>query len=234
MPRRSPNVRSPFLATQGDLAPEPTIRAYEPRDRGAVRRISYDTADGGASGAAISGDRELIEDVLTEYYTGYEPGSLSVMEVDGNVVGYLEGCLDTRRQLSIMIKHIWPRAIVKAIMRGALFHADIWRLAWSAMKVFLSGGAERGVDLGRYPAHLHVDILEGYRGRKAGAALMERFLAQASAAGAAGVHLAVREDNAPARRFFEKAGFMEITKQPSVFVPRGMRRLYSVIYGKVL
>lgn len=220
--------------TQGDNAPEPTIRAYEPRDRDAVRRISYDTADGGAPGIAISTDRELIEDVLTEYYTDYEPGSLSVMEVDGKVVGYLEGCLDTRRQLSITARRIWPRAILKAVIRGALFRADTWRIACSAVKVFLSGGTQRGVDLDRYPAHLHVDILEGYRGRKAGTALMERFLAQAKAAGVAGVHLAVREDNMPARRFFEKTGFVEITKQPSVFVPRGMRRLYSVIYGKQL
>ena len=210
------------------------IRPYEPRDRDAVRRISYDTADAGASGAGISSDREFIEDLLTAYYTDYEPESLFVLEADGKVVGYLEGCLDTRRQLRITMRRILPRAAIRALARGAIFHADIWRLAGSAFRTILAAGTHRGADLDQYPAHLHVNILDGYRGRKAGNDLMERFFDRARAAGVHGVHLSVREDNAPARRFFENAGFTAMSRQPTIATPRASGILYSITYGKIL
>ena len=54
------------------------IRPYEARDRAAVRRISYETADGGRAGRSIHSDGEFIADLLTRYYTDFEPESTLV------------------------------------------------------------------------------------------------------------------------------------------------------------
>jgi ribosomal protein S18 acetylase RimI-like enzyme len=221
------------LADEGREA-QVSVRGYEPRDRQAVREISYETADGGEPGTSIHRDRELIADLLTRYYTDFEPESLLVADAEGKAVGYAAGCLDTRKQLDVTLKRIFPRAILAAVLRGAPFRLDSWRLVERALNVYRLAGAERGVDLAQYPAHLHVDILKGYRGRRVGGELVERFLAYASSVGAAGIHLSVREDNAPARRFFEKYGFIALAKQPTLLVPRARGTLYSVVYGRKL
>ena len=72
------------------------VRPYEPRDRAAVRQIAWDTADNGEPVSFFS-DREVFADILTRYYTDFEPQSLWVVDHAGQAVGYLSGCLDDRR-----------------------------------------------------------------------------------------------------------------------------------------
>jgi hypothetical protein len=72
------------------------IRPYGPADRPAVRRICEDTADRGAPLAWLRQDREFVVDLVTRYYTDYEPESTWVAESDGRVIGYLTAALDNR------------------------------------------------------------------------------------------------------------------------------------------
>lgn len=218
-----------------ETVPGVTVRPFQARDRDAVRRISYETADGGKPGDSISPDRDFIADLLTAYYTDFEPESAFVAVAGGEVAGYLTGCLDTRREIKVLFARVIPRAFARGFLAGALFRADTWRLVWSALKAALACGASRGVDLALFPAHLHVNILEGFRGMKIGPRLMEAFERAAKAAGAPGIHLSVREDNAAARRFFEKSGYTLVGRQPTILVPRGAApKLYSVIHAKKL
>ena len=215
--------------------PEAGVRPYRGNDRGAVRRISYDTADAGNPGNTICRDRRFVEDALTSYYTDWENESILIAEVDGKAVGYLMGCLDTRRQLRVTLKVILPRAVLGAVLRGALAHADSYRLAWRAVRIFLSSGAHRGVDLERYPAHFHLNIAAGYRRAGLGPRLVDAFEARARAAGTSGIHLAVREDNAAARRFFEKRGYVQIGREAAPLAPGGNPGASrSIVYGKQL
>ncbi|MDX2257434.1 MAG: GNAT family N-acetyltransferase [Hyphomicrobiaceae bacterium] len=58
----------------------------------------------------------------------------------------------------------------------------------------------------RFPAHLHVNVAQGARGMGIGAHLVERFLAQASAAGAIGVHV-VTGASSRNLSFYQRNGF---------------------------
>ena len=98
------------------------IRPYEPRDRAAVREICCDTADGGEPSERFFPDREVLADLVTRYYTDFAPQTSWVAEQDGQVMGYLTGCLDTRRSLRTTLWRIVPAAFLKAIGRGLFWH----------------------------------------------------------------------------------------------------------------
>jgi len=209
-----------------------TIRNYQASDRSAVREIACDTADAGGPVERFFHDRRIIADVLTRYYTDYEPGSLWVAECDGGVVGYLMGCLDTHRQQRVTRRRILPRVIVGAIARGVLLHAEAWRLLAAFAGTVILGGFPHAVDLIAYPAHFHINIREGFRGRGLGPQLVEAFRQQAGCAGVRGIHVVARGDNAGGRRFFEKMRFKLLGEKPLI-LPAGarFRRTSTVVYG---
>ncbi|MBQ7102316.1 MAG: GNAT family N-acetyltransferase, partial [Clostridia bacterium] len=64
-----------------------------------------------------------------------------------------------------------------------------------------------GLAARRYPAHLHIDILKGYRGGGNGTRMVETLCGHLKAQGVKGVHLIVGEENPNAIRFYERCGF---------------------------
>ena len=211
------------------------IRLYEPRDREAVRRIGCDTADRGEPVERFFADRELVADLLTDYYTDYEPQAAWVAEYEGEVVGYLTGCLDTRAYWRFMTWRVVPRALWKAVGRGRLWSPKTWRLLSAGIKTFQQGGFRREIPVDRFPAHLHVNVQAGLRGQGMGRRLVEQFIAQARAAGVPGIHASVRGDNVPACNLFEALGFVALSRHP-VMMPHGeaYQQHDAILYGKPL
>lgn len=211
------------------------IRPYAPRDRDALRIIACDTAAGGKPVECFVRDREVVADCLTRYYTDYEPQAVWTAECEGRVIGYLTGCLDTRRYQRIMRGRIVPKAALTGLLHGAWLSGQAWRLLGAGLMMWLGGGFRRREFVRDYPAHLHLNIQEGFRRQQVGQRLIERFCAQAKAAGCSGVHVGVREDNEPARHFFERRGFIVMSRQAVIVVDgRVLRPHHAVIYGKRL
>ena len=207
------------------------IRPYRTEDREAVREISWNTADQGRTVDLYFHDHKAVADILTQYYTDWEPQSLWVAECDRAVVGYLTGCMDTHRCNRVMVRKIGPKAVAEAIGRGALWRAETWRLALAFARTALLGGAPK-VDLKKYPAHLHINLREGFRGRGLGRQLIEHFRRQVQEQGLPGIHLVAWGENECGRRFFEVMGFRLLRQQPLVLPEgRGFRRTSTVVYG---
>jgi GNAT superfamily N-acetyltransferase len=61
--------------------------------------------------------------------------------------------------------------------------------------------------LGKYPAHLHIDILPEYQRKGHGTNLINAFLEAVKKADANGVHLDMVQHNVTARAFYERMGF---------------------------
>ncbi len=209
------------------------MRSYESQDRGAVRQIACDTADMGEPVESFFGDREVVADLLTGYYTDYESESLWVAEYEGKVIGYLTGCLDTRRYFRVMAWSLVPRIGIKAVLRGVFLRQDTWRLFWAAIRTGWTGGLRRHISLDEYPAHLHVNVQKGFRSQNVGKSLVERFIEQVKVMGLPGIHLAVREDNARGRKFFEDLGFVELSRYPMVYTKSSLHKtVYAIVFGK--
>jgi ribosomal protein S18 acetylase RimI-like enzyme len=209
------------------------IRPYEPRDRAGLRQICCDTADAGQPVERFFPDREVFGDLLTNYYTEHEPQSTFVADQGGEVVGYVTGCLDTKRFLSTMKWRIVPVVLVKALLRGTLWHPQTVRLLRANLGLWLKGGHRTGPTFDDYPAHLHVNVRQGFRGQRLGQRLVEAFCERVRAAGVSGVHAGVSAENAQAGHFFEQLGFTELHREARFRKPDGSGNvLYTIIYGK--
>jgi hypothetical protein len=216
------------MSTEGEAA---RVRPYEPRDREAVRAICCDTADRGEPVENFFPDREVFADLLTRYYTDHEPESIWVGEVGGEVIGYLTGCLDTRRFIRVTAFSVAPRLLIKAIRREILKHPQAKEFVRSNLRLWLRG-TRKTVRFDEYPSHLHINLKHGARAKGLGCDLVTRFLVQAKAAGSCGVHANVREDSERARKFFEGLGFQAGGRHP-VMATAGTV-LYALTYCRKL
>lgn len=204
------------------------VRPYEARDRAAVREICCDTADCGRPMESFFPDREALADLITRYYTDFEPQSSFVAEQAGRVVGYLTGCLDTARFRRVMALRIVLPALVKAIGRGTLWHLQVRALLRANIGLWLGGALRSGVPLAAYPAHLHINLRAECRGRNVGQELMTRWLALAAGRG---MHAGVNADNEGGRRFFEAMGFRLLGRETRMRMPGDGRLVETLLYG---
>jgi GNAT superfamily N-acetyltransferase len=180
------------------------VRPYRPADRASVRAICHQTGYMGEPADWYWRDAESFAAVWTGYYTDREPESTFVAELDGRVVGYLTGCVDSHRAPSPM------SAIVRQVVARQLFFRPgtagfFWRsLRDIAARPDLPSGE---LDDPRWPSHLHINLLPAARGRGAGAQLMAAWLDKLRALGSPGCHLATLAENTNGIAFFRRSGF---------------------------
>jgi ribosomal protein S18 acetylase RimI-like enzyme len=183
------------------------IRIYRPADRDAVRQLAYDTADAGQRSSFA--DPVLQMDLLTRYYTDHEPQSTWIAEQRGEVVGYLTGCLNTRRFATWMSTRGNAAIVIRMLLRN-LFRPQLWRWVKARIRTVRAGGAHREPWITSHPAHFHLNLKPAARGQGVGAHLLDAFLTQCQNAGVPGVHLPTRHDNVAAQRFFRRHGFQPL------------------------
>ena len=213
-----------------------TVRRYRPADREQIRAIARRTASHRNALESLFSDPEVMADLLTRYYTDFEPNSLWVAVQDATVIGYLSGCLHSTWRRRRMARSIFPRALWRALQGGALWRRETWHLARSLVRTFgLGEGRRMKPILTRYPAHLHINLRPGTRGQGIGRALVERFEAQARSAGVPGVHARVHAANDAARGFFASLGYESVRRYPWYLPKDGdVLRQETIIYAKRL
>src|SRR5271156_577759 len=101
------------------------IRPYKTGDKASLRTLCCDVADRGGPIEGIFPDRDVAADLLTKYYTDYEPQSSFVALCDQQVVGYINGCMDNRRYGLVICWLIMPAMLIKAFKRGLFFRREI-------------------------------------------------------------------------------------------------------------
>ncbi len=176
-------------------------------------------------------DREVFADLLTQYYTDFEPQSSLVAVEEGRVVGYLNGCLRPRRFFCLMALWIGPRVTLKALLRGTFFRRQVLALLIANLGLWLRAAGRHKVSVAGYPAHLHINLRERCRGRRVGQLLMLEWLARACELKIPGVHAEVSADNERACRFFEAMGFQPLGRKPRMRLPGQRRVSETVVYG---
>lgn len=207
------------------------IRGYEARDRASLREIACDTAFIGKEAGVFFEGREILADFLTLYFTDYEAESCFVAESAGRVVGYLVGAKDTKILGKVFGRKILFGLIIKFIASGALFRRKNIAFIYQAI-VSLLKGELKGVDLSaQYPATLHINMKEAFRGSGIGAKLIVAYLAYLKKNNIKGVYLATMSPEA--RSFFTKQGFTFIQEYKRTYFRYILHRDTPVyMYGK--
>jgi ribosomal protein S18 acetylase RimI-like enzyme len=208
------------------------VRSYEPSDRARVRHICFVTGYIGEPVAWQWRDAESFSNIFTGYYTDAEPESALVAEIDGDVRGYLLGCVDSSKAWN-------PGAVVgRQITRRAIaLRPGTAGFVWRAVGDVIVDAAHKRLPPApfedpRWPAHLHIDLLRDARGRGVGAALMRRWLDFLRQAQVAGCHLETVAENTGAVAFFEAMGFRKHGRAipaPGLRSPRGERHHVQVM-----
>jgi len=215
------------------MDPSFRVRPYQAGDREAVREVCWQAAASDAVVGRSYEDRASWVDIYTSYYTDDEPEScfVAVSAKDpARVVGYLLGCADTRRvrsEFQIALRHnitrfLWARP------KTARFW---WRAGWDAVRDSWGTGRP-ALDLDRYPAHMHCNLLPEARSRGVAMALFEAFHDYLRGRGVAGAHGEAYATNLAVHRLLEKVGYRALGEPfpvPGVRTPEGARQLGQVV-----
>jgi ribosomal protein S18 acetylase RimI-like enzyme len=196
--------------------PDPTIRPYVREDRQAVFKIGGDTAFFGAPIEAYMEDRKAFLDAFYAYYTDLEPEHSWVASANGQVVGFLTGCVDTRVHDKKIQSVVIPRVVGNLLRGRYYFGKRSFRYFGGLLGGLLHRELTR-VDLDTYPAHLHINVDAAWRGNRLGHRLMEAYLDQLRGLRIPGVYLGTTSLNEAACRLYEKMGFRLLDARPDRF-----------------
>ena len=190
-----------------------TIRSFRTSDRAAVRRLCCQTGFLGTPIDPVYEDRQLFADFLTTYYTDWEPESSFVVEIDGEIRGYLLG---SRRPLRNQLYSFWQNIslFLKALTRYFRYNEAsrrfvLWTLAHGWREV---PAAPRRVP------HFHINLLPDARKMSTTRALMSAYLSYLYRRGEKRVYgQIVTFESRRGEQMFERYGFKvlnrgEITK----------------------
>jgi ribosomal protein S18 acetylase RimI-like enzyme len=182
------------------------IRPYRVGDRAAVYDICVETANAGRGVRGRYSTDDLVPDILAGPYLHLAPEHAYVLDNGERAVGYIIGTASTPDFVAAYKERWLPRLRVRyqPLSRppvteeehrlDVMFHPERWLLP----------------ELVAHPAHLHINVLADYRRSGYGRALISTFLASVASAGASSCYLGVRQENANARRFYEKLGWRPI------------------------
>lgn len=201
---------------------EVLIRKYSALDRASLRELACQTAFIGQDCGAFLDAREVFADFLTLYFTDYEPQSCFVAEVDKKVVGYIIGAKDSRIVTKTFLIKISPSFVKKIILQRVFLKRKNIKFFLSLFVSFLKGEFKMPDFSRDYPAVLHINIAEGFRGYLIGSKLMSAYLLYLAQENVRGVCLGTISEKAAI--FFQKQGFSLLYK--------GERSYFRHILGK--
>ena len=186
-----------------------TIRKFRPGDRDTVRRLCCDTGFLGNPIDPVFEDRRLFADFLTGYYTDWEPESAFVIEVDGEVKGYLLGSRQPFRQ---QVYSIYQNAVLAFKMMWRY-----WRYRNPASRKFvhwiLLQGWREVPAAPRRTAHFHINLLAEARNVPTTRALMDAYLAYLKSHGEKRVYgQMVTFESRRGAKMFERYGFRVLNR----------------------
>ena len=188
------------------------IRAFRPADLDKLYGICLATGAGGDDASALYRDPKLVGHVYAAPYAHLSPQTVFVVEDANDVGGYIVGVPDTRDFEARLEAEWWP-----ALRKMYPDPSGTPRTDRSADQVmsYKIHHPDRTADeiVGRYPSHLHINLLPRLRGQGVGRRLMVQWLATVRDMGSQGAHLAVGPANRRAIRFYRACGFHELERR---------------------
>ena len=195
-----------------------SIRPYRRSDRAAIRRLCCQTGFLGEPIDPIYEDLELFADFLTTYYTNHEPESSFVLEVDGEIKGYLLGSRKPlRNQLYSFLQNIW--LFFRALVRYPGYNETSRRF----IRWMISHGWREVPAAPRRTPHFHINLLPEARKVSTTRALISAYLSYLYRCGEKRVYgQIVTFESRRGEKMFERYGFRvmnraEITKYKAFY-----------------
>ncbi|WP_298041530.1 GNAT family N-acetyltransferase [uncultured Microbacterium sp.] len=185
-----------------------SIRRCRPEDRAALSDICVRTAHAGADARGMLSDDDLWGLLYALPYAERHPDLCWVVDDgEGRAIGYLVATDDTAAFEEWFRAEWWPR-----------FARSFRKPESLPERELLASANARGSNpvphAGRYPAHLHIDLLPEAQGEGWGRGLVETLLTDLRARGVPGLHLEMDPANTSAAGFYERLGMHPLETGP--------------------
>lgn len=165
--------------------------------------ICLQTGDSGKDATNLHNLHELVGDIYVAPYVIHEPDFAFSLTIDGTIIGYLLGVLDTAKFEAKLAKVYWPATKAKYDdISVELTPADI-----VLIEELVNQGLSDQAMINMYPSHLHIDISKAHQGFGYGKMMIDYLLDELRTAGSTGVHLHLSASNHGALVFYQKLGF---------------------------
>lgn len=163
------------------------IRKYRPEDKSAVRKILVETS---RLPVDTENDIKLLELLYNDYYIEVEPENCFVaVDENDQAVGYIICAADYKKFRKLFFKFYLPEFKELGMNYYIQAITDVMGHALYARK---------------YPAHLHINVLNVCQGQGTGTKLMDALKAELRAKGIKGLMLSCAADNDGAIRFYKR------------------------------
>ena len=195
-----------------------TIRSYRKTDREAVRKLCCETGFLGSPIYPVYEDAELFADFLTTYYTDKEPESSFVLEVDGEIRGYLLGSRKPLRNQFYSFRQNF-RLFLRTMLRYRRYNQRSRRF----IRWMISHGWREVPAAPRRTPHFHINLQPDARKMSTTRALMSAYLSYLYRCGEKRVYgQIVTFESRRGEKMFERYGFRvmnraEITKYKAFY-----------------
>jgi GNAT superfamily N-acetyltransferase len=165
------------------------VREFQEKDRQRVREIARNTGQKGNPTSVFFEDEEVIPIIFADYYMDYEPESCFVAEADGEVIGYMLGCKDTRKYHRVLMWKIAPRLILRVVWKILTLQYRQKRTYLTLLWLVTRAWREvPSTPIDQYPAHVHINVETKHRRSGAATKLANRMVAHFKEAGVKGLH----------------------------------------------
>lgn len=183
---------------------EVKIRGYQKEDRNAIREISIESSIFGEYRNAVFDD-EVLADLLTAYFTDYEPVSCFVAEKKEYVMGYILGTKDVRKMRNVLKRKVIPGVVKDLSGKGQFFRKANLIFIKNIVFSYFKGEFVAPDFSPEYPATLHINIAPQFRGQNVGSLLINHYLDFLKKESISGIHFGVLSERA--KMFFLKLDF---------------------------
>lgn len=193
---------------------DPRIRAARPDDRHGANYVCMKTGDNGDDGEPFfSDDADALGRIFVEPYLQFEPELALVLEDAEGTCGYALGALDSRTFYA-RYEAEWRPALC-ARHPAPQGDPSTWTRLQEVYSWYHHPDYFCPEPYAAYPSHLHIDLLPRAQGRGIGRQMLERLFVLLRQRGSPGVHLGVRPLNRRAYGFYQRLGFVELTRMGS-------------------
>lgn len=187
-----------------------SIRPFRPDDLDALYRVCLRTADSGQDATALFADPMLPGHVYAAPYAVLEPSLAFVAVGPDGVAGYVVGALDSTVFARRLEERWWPGLRSRYPEPPASLPEDRWTRDQQIARLIHHPYPVPAELAGRYPSHLHINLLPPLQGHGAGRRLIDTLAGALRAQRSPGLHLHVGANNPRAAGFYGRVGFTEI------------------------
>jgi ribosomal protein S18 acetylase RimI-like enzyme len=206
---------SKTLTLNTNIQKDVKIRRLRKEDKNSLINITFGTAFLGESGAKIFDDPGLFFDLGYLYYFLFERNNSFVAVVDEKVVGYI---LCTRSVLNRNLTEIFYIIPFIVLPKLISFRYSIGVKTLKYIYLFTIDsifGNNLNAPFREYPAALHINIIDEYRGKGLGSKLMKELLEELRKRRIKGLQLNTTSENKSAIALYRKFSFVEYRRRKS-------------------